>query len=108
MSRADLSMNKSCAEKRQGETVRVVLELPSGFIAELAEQVAAKVNGGASAPGPEQWLDVEGAAAHMGVPKSRVYDLCHRRESTCFPVRKDGARSYFRASELDAWREGQC
>jgi excisionase family DNA binding protein len=54
--------------------------------------------------GPEPWLGVDEAAAHLASPPSRVYDLVAQRR-----VRhaRDGRRLLFRASWLDeALEEG--
>jgi excisionase family DNA binding protein len=47
----------------------------------------------------EPWLNVEQAAAYLACPKSRIYDLT--REGR-LPRRKDGRRSLYRRSDLDA------
>ena len=83
----------------------LLAELDVDTLAELAERLApllAKHNG--TTAQPEPWLDVAGAAAHLGCSTSRIYELSHKRRSNHFPVHKDGSRSYFKASELDAWR----
>ncbi|MGZ4185019.1 MAG: helix-turn-helix domain-containing protein [Solirubrobacteraceae bacterium] len=50
--------------------------------------------------GPEPWVGVEQAAAHLACKPQRVYDLVHQR---AIPHHKDGSRLLFRLSELDAW-----
>ena len=55
----------------------------------------------------EPWLGVQEAATHLGFSTSQIYQLCHKRQSNGFPVTKNGSRSFFRASELDAWRNTQ-
>ena len=52
--------------------------------------------------GREHWVGVEEAAAHLHCTERRVYDLCSRGD---LPYAKDGTRSLFRLSELDAWLE---
>lgn len=52
----------------------------------------------------EAWLTTEQAAAHLGISKSQLYQLVHKRNTTHIPLTKNGSRSYFRASELDQWR----
>jgi hypothetical protein len=63
----------------------------------VLERLAARADDGV-------WLDVDGAARHLGCPRSRIYDLCRDAGESGFPVHKDGRRSYFRGDELDAWR----
>lgn len=52
--------------------------------------------------GPEAWVGVEQAAAHLGCKPQRIYNLVHDR---VIPYRKDGSRLLFRLSELDTWLE---
>ena len=49
--------------------------------------------------GPEPWVGVAEAAAHLACKPQRIYDLVHQR---AIPYRKDGSRLLFRLSELDA------
>jgi predicted DNA-binding transcriptional regulator AlpA len=81
-----------------------VIELPERVLDEIAERVAARL-AERSPPTGEPWLNVEQAAAHLGLSTSQVYSLCSARRTNGFPVVKEGSRSYFRASELDRWRE---
>jgi excisionase family DNA binding protein len=78
------------------------VELPEAFVHAVAEQVAILLR---AEPQEEQetWLDVAGAAAHLGVPKSRIY---RRVSQGRIPHVKDGARTFFSRAELDAWRRG--
>jgi excisionase family DNA binding protein len=55
----------------------------------------------------EPWLTTEQAAAHLGLSASQLYTLVSQRRRNGLPVTKEGSRSYFRATELDAWREGK-
>jgi excisionase family DNA binding protein len=50
--------------------------------------------------GREGWVGVEEAAVHLHCTERRVYDLCSRSN---LPYAKEGTRSLFRLSELDAW-----
>ena len=52
--------------------------------------------------GPEPWVGVEAAAAHLGCKRQRIYDLVHQE---AIPHRRDGSRLLFRLSELDDWLE---
>lgn len=81
----------------------------------LAARIAPRLP--AQTASPEPWLNVDQAAAHLAVPRSRIYDLSSRsrypHDAEDFPVHKDPSRratdtdrrpSYFKASELDQWR----
>lgn len=84
----------------------LAIALPPDLLDEIARRVATIL--AANTTTPDAWLDVEGAAAHLAVPKSRIYDLSSRSrypaDHDAFPVHKDGSRSYFKSGELDAWR----
>lgn len=69
---------------------------------EIAERAAATVE--QRLAGAEPWLTTEAAAAHLGIAVSTLYTLVSQRHRNRLPVVKEGARSYFRASALDAWR----
>lgn len=80
------------------------LELPDEFVADLARRVADMI-GDRSGPGPEPWVGVAQAAAHLDCKPQRVYDLVHRQDETRIPHRKEGGRLLFKRSELDRWVE---
>jgi excisionase family DNA binding protein len=63
----------------------------------LAEQLAARIGNGT---GPEPWVGVDAAAAHLACKAQRIYNLVH---AGAIPHRKDGSRLLFRLSDLDAW-----
>lgn len=63
----------------------------------LADRVAERL--AERAAPPEPWLGTEEAADYLAAPKSRIYDLVHRREVR---FRKDGSRLLFRRADLDA------
>ncbi|HTA32998.1 MAG TPA: helix-turn-helix domain-containing protein [Solirubrobacteraceae bacterium] len=48
----------------------------------------------------DAWLTVVEAADYLRAPKSRVYSLVSAKR---IPHVKDGSRTLFRRSELDAW-----
>jgi excisionase family DNA binding protein len=52
----------------------------------------------------EGWVGVEQAAAYLHCKPHRIYDLCSRQG---LPHTKEGIRSLFKLSELDAWLEGR-
>ena len=75
---------------------------------QLAALLAPRLDSRRSEPQqPEPWLRVDQAAAHLGISKSQAYQLSHKRHTTNFPVHKHGSRSYFKATELDQWRNTQ-
>lgn len=86
----------------------LTLALPDELLEQLAERVAALLAAQAP-PAPEAWLDVDGAARHLGYAdnpqrgRRRIYDLTSARETNAFPVHRDGSRLLFKATELDAW-----
>jgi excisionase family DNA binding protein len=82
--------------------VNARLELDEQTLEELAERVA-ELLAERRPNGPEPWIGVEEAAEHLACPRSRIYSLVHRRDSTRIPHRKDGSRLLFKRSELDAW-----
>jgi excisionase family DNA binding protein len=80
------------------------LELPDSLLDEVARRAAELIDTPAAA---EPWLTVEQAAAHLGLSKSQMYTLCSQHKRNGLPLTKEGSRSYFRASELDAWRSSR-
>jgi excisionase family DNA binding protein len=58
---------------------------------------------GARPSGPEAWVGVKEAAAHLACKPQRVYDFVHDR---AIPHRKEGSRLLFRLSALDEWLDG--
>jgi excisionase family DNA binding protein len=52
---------------------------------------------------PERWLDTTQAAEHLGISRHALRHLIARR-AVPFTQEREGARIYFRASELDEWR----
>jgi hypothetical protein len=55
--------------------------------------------------GPERWVGVAEAAAHLSCKPQRIYDRVHRQDETRIPHRKEGGRLLFKLSELDRWVE---
>jgi excisionase family DNA binding protein len=82
----------------------LTLALPAELVERIAQRAAAIVAERAE-PKAEPWLTVEQAAAHLGISTSQLYTLASRRRCNGLPLTKEGSRSYFRASELDRWRE---
>jgi hypothetical protein len=81
----------------------LAIALPDELIERIAERAAELIAERPAAPEP--WLDVQGAARHLAISTSQLYTLCAQRHRNGLPCMKEGARSYFRASELDAWRQ---
>jgi excisionase family DNA binding protein len=76
---------------------------PSPAPAELiAEKVVERLAGRLGRQQREPWVGVAAAAEHLNCDTRRVYDLCSKSD---LPHAKEGARSLFRLSELDAWLE---
>jgi excisionase family DNA binding protein len=53
----------------------------------------------------EPWIDAHEAAAHLGAPLSRIYDLSRKN---AIPCNRDGTRLMFRRGMLDAWVTAGC
>lgn len=78
--------------------VQVLLDALDGDALDtLAERLAPRLGQPAQTDG---WLTVGEAAEYLRCPKSRVYSLVSARR---IPFVKDGSRTLFRRSELDAW-----
>lgn len=89
-----------------GATLRIgadaAIELGDGFLEALAPLVAAEL-AELSQPA-EPWLGVKEAAAYLGCPTSRIYDLVRERKNNPdagVEFRKDGSRVVFRREWLD-------
>ncbi len=81
------------------------LAIPADLLDLITDRVVARLAADRPAT-PEPWLDVDGAAEHLGYRdrargRRRVYDLTATDRS--FPVHRDGRRLLFKASKLDAW-----
>ncbi len=81
----------------------VAIELHEDVIETIAQRVTTIITAGQQRT-PEPWLNVEQAAAHLAISTSQFYTLCSQRHRNGIPVTKEGARTYAKASELDAWR----
>ncbi len=80
-------------------------DLSLTFPEELVTAIAAKVvelidQRAVNAREPEPWISVDEAAAYIGKPKSRLYQLAAANE---IPHGRDGRSILFRRSELDAY-----
>ncbi len=87
-----------------GTTPRFGIDLDE-LVEQIAQRAAEIVDERPAAPEP--WLTVEQAAEHLAISASHLYELCSQRHRNGLPVVKEGSRSYFKASELDAWREAR-
>jgi predicted DNA-binding transcriptional regulator AlpA len=84
------------------------LSLPDELLDEIARRAAQLAAEQIATPAtPERWLTADAAAEHLGISKSQLYTLTSQRQRNGLPVTKEGSRSYYRASELDAWRAGR-
>jgi excisionase family DNA binding protein len=77
--------------------IRLPFGLGDDALRELADALRPYLGG---SDGPEPWVGVAEAAAHLGCKPQRVYNLVHAR---AIPHRKDGSRLLFRLSDLDDW-----
>ncbi len=78
--------------------VRVLLDaLDDDALDTLAERLLPRLEAPAHTDG---WLTVRETAEYLRCPKSRIYSLVSARR---IPFVKDGSRTLFRRSELDAW-----
>jgi hypothetical protein len=81
-----------CGHALEPQPLAAVDLIADRVVEKLAHQLA----------GRERWVGVEAAAAHLDCDPRRVYDLCSKSD---LPYAKEGTRSLFRLSELDAWLE---
>jgi len=85
----------------------LALQLPDELLDEIAQRAAALLAEQARAPEP--WVDVDGAARHLGYSdnvergKRRIYDLVSRGE---LHPERDGKRLLFRPADLDRYLKG--
>lgn len=79
-----------------------LLEQLAAVLAEpIAERVAELLAERLPANGPGwRWVDVDGAAEHLGWPKGRVQKLTAAR---AIPHYREGGSISLRTDELDAW-----
>ena len=75
------------------------LAVPEALVEAVAERVADLLAERLPAQGPAPWLDVDGAAAYLASPKSRVYELVAAKRVRHY---RDGRRVLFKAEDLDA------
>jgi excisionase family DNA binding protein len=91
----------------QGQSELLIeIRLPERDIEHIAARVAAHISeaGGRS---QTSWLDVEGAAAHVGMSANAIRGLVKRRQIPFH--RTPNRRLRFFAAELDQWiRAGSC
>jgi hypothetical protein len=84
--------------------VTATIAIPDDILEQIAQRAAA-ILAASSTADAELWLTVDQAATHLAMSKSQLYTLCSQSPRNGLPVLKEGSRSYFRASELDRWRE---
>jgi hypothetical protein len=88
-------------------SVEITIVLTDDQITQVAER-AADLIADRSTTATEPWLDVGDAAKHLGISKSQLYSLTSQRHRNGLPVVKEGSRSFYRASDLDAWRTNRA
>jgi len=87
-------------------TAPLAVQLPDELLDEIAHRAAALLADQRTQPSP--WLDVDGAARHVGYTdnltrgRRRIYDLVSRGE---LQPRRDGKRLLFKAEALDRYLE---
>jgi len=84
-------------------TVAFIEALDDEACALLAERLGPYL-GSVSFP-PDEWLDSDGAAVYLSLPRSTLHKLTSER---AIPFEQDGpgCKLYFKRSALDAWRGG--
>jgi hypothetical protein len=85
--------------------VRLELNLDDEDLDQLAQRMAERVEHPTTVV--QAWLDVAGAAAHLGLTVNAIRGLVKRRQ---IPVhRTENGRLRFAVTELDQWvRSGTC
>ena len=84
----------------------LMLALPPELVEAIAERVAEMLAERERPAEADGYLDVDGAAAFLACPKSRIYALASCNPPR-IPVERDGSRLLFKRLALDAWvREG--
>jgi hypothetical protein len=82
----------------------IEIRVTADVVSAIADAVAARLRGtdfeANGAPFSEPWIGVPDAAAHIGAPESRIYDL-HAQRLVRFV--KDGTRLLTRRSWLDEY-----
>ena len=79
-----------CGHQLESQPLPAVDLIADRVVEKLAHQLGQR----------EPWVGVDAAARHLHCSPQRIYDLCSRAG---LPFAKDGSRSIFRLSELDAW-----
>ena len=74
-------------------------EVVDAFVERIAERLGLQ-RGAMAAQEPEPWISADEAAAYIGKPKGRLYDLVAQGQ---IPYGQDGRSKLFRRSELDAY-----
>ena len=103
MKTASTTTGNGSQQRTANQSVELALTAPPALIDAIADAVAARLADRIpAAAGADGYLDVEGAAAFISAPKSRVYDLVSLQRLT--PLR-DGRRLLFRRVDLVAYVE---
>jgi excisionase family DNA binding protein len=84
----------------------VVASLDESALERLAELLAPRLVGQLQpAPAEDGWIDSKQAAAYLGITTSTLWKLTAALEIP-FAQDKPGAKTWFKRSQLDQWREG--
>ncbi len=81
--------------------LQATLTVPDELVDALVERILPRLqerSAGASSP----WLDVDGAAEYLAMPRDSLYKLTSRG---AIPHRKVGNRLHFHRDELDGWMD---
>ena len=90
---------------RQDNSEGLVLALIDGLDANSLERLAERLRPYLPVQAePDGWLDINGAAAYLALPRSTLHKLTAAR-SIPFSQDCQGGKLYFKRSALDAWRE---
>ncbi|MFI5003818.1 MAG: helix-turn-helix domain-containing protein [Solirubrobacterales bacterium] len=89
----------AAADSAEPNGVALALDVPGELVEQIAQRAAA-IMVEHKAPAASPWLTVGEAADYLRCPKSRVYSLVSAGR---IPFVKDGSRTLFSRSELDAW-----
>ena len=86
-------------------TCQLTLDLPEELLEAAAERIAELVTERMPAgAGDSPWLDFDGAIAHLGFTRDRLYKLTAAR-AIPFRKKREGQGLLFHRGELDRWLE---
>jgi excisionase family DNA binding protein len=86
----------------------LLAELDEDTLNALADRLAPRLASRlASPPTPDGWIDAKSAAAYLSISRHALHKLTAAR---AIPFEQDapGCKLWFKRSDLDAWRRGDC